>query len=160
FIVDRTTVFKFVLGKPDLEKFVEGAGLYRVTNDGSRLLLRRQGNWSIVSTDNPPKPEDGRFRLDPIEVTIEPRNEWRQMFGEAWRRMRENFYDPNLHGQNMAELQAHYAAYLPNIATREDLNTLFKEMFSHLSTSHMGVVGGDQVQPVGPEETVGLLGAD
>lgn len=161
FIVEGATLHKFVHGKTILDKFVEGASNYRITNDGSRLLLRRQGTWAIVSTDSPPKAEDGQFKLNPIEMTIDPRSEWRQMFGEAWRRMRESLYDPNLHGQNLAELQAHYAAYLPGIATREDLNTLFKEMFSHLSVSHMGVIGGDVGVPQGEvKETVGLLGAD
>ena len=161
FIVEGPTLHKFVAGKKGVEKFVEGAGNYRVTYDGSRLAFRRQGVWSIVSTDAAPKAGEGRIQLKPIELTINPREEWKQMFGEAWRRMREAFYDPNLHGQNLPELQAHYAAYLPNIATREDLNTLFKEMFAHLSTSHMAVLGGDvEASQAGTEETVGLLGAD
>ncbi|HEU4476965.1 MAG TPA: PDZ domain-containing protein, partial [Pyrinomonadaceae bacterium] len=161
FIVDRTTLHRFVNGKPALEKFVEGAGSFRISSDGGHLVLLRQGVWSRVSTDAPPKPEDGRFKLNPIELTIDPREEWKQMFGESWRRMRENFYDPNLHGQNLAELQAHYAAYLPNISSREDLNKLFNEMFSHLSVSHLYVSGGDIAVPQGGfEETVGLLGAD
>ena len=161
FIVEGATLHKFVAGKPNLEKFVEGAGNYRITNDGSRLAYRRQGVWAIVPTDAPPKPEDGRIKLNPIELTIEPRAEWKQMFGEAWRRMREAFYDPNMHGQNLTELQNHYAAYLPNVNTREDLNNLFREMFSHLSISHMGILGGDVAVPQGEiNETVGLLGAD
>ena len=160
FIVEGGTLHKFVAGKPGLEKFVEGAGNYRIAADGSRLAFRRQGVWSIVSTDAPPKDEEGRIKLNPIELTIDPRAEWRQMYTEAWRRMREYFYDPDLHGIDLEELQAHYAAYLPNIATREDLNLLFKEMFAHLSTSHMGVGGGDSpAQPV-VREAVGLLGAD
>lgn len=160
FIVEGGTLHKFVAGKPGLEKFVEGAGNFRITTDGSRLALRRQGVWSIVPTDTPPKAEDGRVKLNPIELTIDPRAEWRQMYGEAWRRMREYFYDPNLHGQNLSELQTHYAAYLPNIVSREDLNLLFKEMFAHLSTSHMGVNGGDSPSQGGVTETVGLLGVD
>lgn len=161
FIVEGPTLHKFVAGGKGLEKFVEGAGLYRITTDGSRLAFRRKGIWSIVSTDAPPKSDEGQVPLRPIELTIDPREEWKQMFSEASRRMREYFYDPNLHGQNLDELQTHYAAYLPNIVTREDLNTLFKEMFSHLSTSHMGVFGGDiGVSQGGIEETVGLLGAD
>ena len=161
FIVEGGTLHKFVAGKAGLEKFVDGAGNYRNTADGSRVALRRQGVWSIVSTDTPPKADEGRLKLSPIELTIDPREEWRQMFGEAWRRMREDFYDPNLHGQKLPELKAHYAAYLPNIMTREDLNLLFKEMFSHMSTSHMGVSGGDiGAAQGGVPETVGLLGAD
>jgi len=161
FIVEGVVLHKFAIGKAGLEKFAEGAGNYRITSDGSRLALRRQGIWSIVSTDTPPKPEDGRLKLNSIELEIDPRSEWKQMYGDAWRRMREYFYDPNLHGLNLAELQAHYAAYLPNIATREDLSLLFREMFSHLSVSHLGIDGGDiSVPQGGVEESVGLLGAD
>lgn len=161
FVADGPTLHKFVAGRKGLEKFVEGAGNYRITSDGSRLAFRRQGVWSIVSTDAPPKADEGRVQLKPIELTIDPREEWKQMFGEAWRRMREAFYDPNLHAQNLSKLQNHYEAYLPNIVAREDLNSLFKEMFSHLSASHMGVFGGDVGVPQGgTEETVGLLGAD
>ncbi len=162
FIVEGATVHKFVSGKPGLEKFVEGAGFYRITGDGSRFALRRQGVWAIVSTDAPPKPEDGKLKLSPIELTVDPRAEWRQMYAEAWRRMREYFYDKNLHGQNFDALKEHYAAYLPNIATREDLNLLFREMLSHLSVSHMGINGGDTggTPQGGVQETVGLLGAD
>jgi tricorn protease len=161
FVVERNALHKFVNGKSGLEKFVEGASSFRISSDGAHLLLQRQEVWSIASTDAPPKPEDGRIKLNTIELTIDPREEWKQMFGEAWRRMRESFYDPNLHGQNLAELQAHYGAYLPNITTREDLNILFREMFSQLSVSHMNVSGGDVVVPQGGfDETVGLLGVD
>src|SRR6185369_14952263 len=161
FIVEAAILHKFVNGKPGLEKFTEGAGSYLISSDGAHLVLRRQGAWSIVSTDAPPKADEGRLTLPPIELTIDPREEWKQMFTEAWRRMRENFYDPNLHGQNLAELQAHYAAYLPNIKTREDLNVLFSEMFSHLSVSHLSYGGGDVAVPQGGfDETVGLLGAN
>jgi tricorn protease len=161
FIVEGPNLQRFVCGKVGLEKFVESAGNYRITTDGSRLAYRRQGIWSVVGTDSPPKADEGRLNLPPIELTLDPRAEWKQMFGEAWRRMREDFYDPNLHGQNLAELQKHYAAYLPNIHSREDLNAVFKEMFSHLSVSHLGVAGGDIAVPQGEvNESVGLLGAD
>jgi tricorn protease len=162
FVVEGATLHKWVVGGQQSEKFVEGAGLYRVTPDGSRLLLRRQGQWSIVPTDAPPKTEDGRFKLQPADFTLDPRAEWRLLYEEAWRRMRDFFYDPNLHGQDFAALRAYYAAYLPNVASRDDLNYVFKEMFSHLSSSHMGVLGGDRPAPAGAAaaESTGLLGAD
>ena len=58
----------------------------------------------------------------------------------------ESFYDPNLHGQNLADLQAHFAAYLPNISTREDLNTLFRKCF-HTCQSATFIAGGDVAVP-------------
>jgi tricorn protease len=161
FIVEGPNLHKFVNGKSGLEKFVGDARSYRITSDGALLALRRKDVWSVVSTDTPPKPEDGQVKLNAIELTIDPREEWKELFVEAGRLMRETFYDPNLHGQNLKELQSHYAAYLSNISTREDLNTLLKEMFSHLSVSHLNIYGGDMAAPQGGvDETVGLLGAD
>ena len=161
FVVEGATLHKFTAGKPAAEKFVEGAGNYRVTSDGARLLYRRQGQWASVGTDAAPKPEEGRFTLKPAELEIDPRAEWRLLYAEAWRRLRVYFYDPNMHGQDTAALERHYAAYLPNVSTREDLNHVFREMTSHLSSSHMAVGGGDRpAQQGGAAETAGLLGAD
>ncbi|MBD0371156.1 MAG: PD40 domain-containing protein [Pyrinomonadaceae bacterium] len=161
FIVEGGTVYRYVVGTERAEKFVEGAGTYRISGDGSRLLLRRRGVWAVVPTDAPPKPGDGVLSLKSIEVQIEPRAEWKQIYDEAWRVVREYFYDPNMHGQNLAELRAHYLAYLPNVVSREDLNVLAMEMFSHLSVSHIGgIVGGDVPDAGGADEKIGLLGAD
>jgi tricorn protease len=74
--------------------------------------------------------------------------------------MRDWFYDPNHHGQNIAELERHYAEYLPSILSRNDLNALMNMMLGHVSVSHLGVGGGDQPQPSGPPLRIGLLGAD
>lgn len=162
FVVEGGTLHRFRAGAQGTEKFVEGAGTYRVTPDGKHLLLRRQGRWAMVATDAaPPKPDDGRFTPKSLELSIDPRAEWRMLYEEAWRRMRVYFYDRNLHGINLGELKTHYAAFLPNISTRDGLNEVFKAMFSHLSTSHMGVSGGDMPAPQGLQaETTGLLGAD
>ena len=81
------------------------------------------------------------------------------MYRESWRIMRDWFYDPNHHGQNIAELERHYAEYLPSITRRSDLNALMNMMLGHVSVSHLGVGGGDQPQQ-GPPPRVGLLGAD
>lgn len=161
FIVEGGTIYRFVAGTEKPEKFAEGAGNYRISNDGSRLLLRRRGVWAIVPTDAPPKADDGVLPLKSLEIQIDPREEWKQIYNEAWRVVREYFYDPNFHGQNLAELKAHYSAYLPNVVTRESLNDLAMEMFSHLSVSHIaGISGGDLPSAGGESEKIGLLGAD
>ncbi|HKS30129.1 MAG TPA: PDZ domain-containing protein [Pyrinomonadaceae bacterium] len=161
FIVEGGTLHRYTVGAERAEKFTELAGNYRISGDGSRLLLRRRGVWAVVSSDSLPKPEDGALSLKTIEIQVEPRAEWQQMYNEAWRLVREYFYDPNMHGQNLAELRAHYQAYLPNVVTREGLNELSMEMFSHLSISHIaGISGGDMLAPAGENEKIGLLGAD
>ena len=41
---------------------------------------------------------DGKLKLDAIEVRVDPRAEWPQIFDEAWRINRDYFYDPKMHG--------------------------------------------------------------
>ncbi|HMF55284.1 MAG TPA: PDZ domain-containing protein [Pyrinomonadaceae bacterium] len=162
FVVDGPVLYRFVTGTQKPEKFIEGAGTYRISTDGSRLLLRRSGRWAVVSADAPPSSGDaGVIQLKPMQMTIDPRAEWRQIYNEAWHVVREYFYDPHFHGQNLDELAAHYRAYLPNIVTRDDLNHLGRDMFSQLSVSHItGIEGGDTLSAGGTSENIGLLGAD
>jgi tricorn protease len=93
-----------------------------------------------------------------MEAWVDPPAEWRQMYREAWRGLRDFFYDPNLHGLDLARMSKRYEPYLENLGSREDLNTLFREMLGEVTISHMYAGGGDQ-----PEVTRvrgGLLGAD
>ncbi|MFP5262647.1 MAG: PDZ domain-containing protein [Blastocatellia bacterium] len=140
------------------EKFIEGTDGFTISADGGRLMNASAGGYEVVPTDAPPKSGDGRLDLSKAEIQVNPREEWRQIFNEAWRLMRDYFYDPGHHGQDLAALQEHYAAYLPSVVTRNDLNAVFREMFSHMTVSHMQVGGGDI--PQGGAANVGLLGAD
>ncbi len=124
------------------------------------MLHQTGSGWAIVSTDAPPKPDEGRIDLSQATLTIDPRAEWNQMYAEAWRLMRDYFYDPNHHGQDLNALKERYKAYLPNIVSRNDLNIVFREMFSHMTVSHMQVGGGETPPPAGQPANVGLLGAD
>lgn len=154
------TLHRFNLATRTAEKFVDGIDAYTVSHDGSTLAYRKGNEWFVAQTAEPPRPGEGRLDLEAIEIHIEPREEWRQMFNEAWRIMRDYFYDPQHHGQNLDSLKEQYASYLPHVATRQDLSYLLKEMYSRLSVSHMQVRGGDEPAPDGAKENVGLLGAD
>lgn len=154
-------VYKIDLAQPArLEKLVEGIGGFEVSRDGSRLLFAKAGGWFLVSSNAAPKPDEGKLDLNKMEVTIDPRAEWKQMYREAWRIMRDWFYDQNHHGLNLTELEAHYAQYLPTVTRRADLNALMNRMLGHVSVSHLGIGGGDAPQPAGPPVRIGLLGAD
>jgi tricorn protease len=153
-------IYKLDLNNRKSDKFLEGVSAATVSDDGSRLAYRKSGNnWLVVNTDAQPKPDEGKLNLDNVEVRVEPRAEWQQMFNEAWRIVRDYFYDAKLHGQNLSELKKNYAAYLPGVATRSDLNYLFRDMLSNLSISHMAIGGGD-TPAAGGDASVGMLGAD
>jgi tricorn protease len=154
-------LYRIDLAQPArLEKIIEGVGGFEVTRDGGRLLFAKGGSWFLVPTAATLKPDEGKLDLKKLEVTVDPRAEWKQIYREAWRIMRDWFYDQNHHGLNLSELEAHYAEYLPTITRRADLNALMNRMLGHVSVSHLGIGGGDLPQPVGPPVRIGLLGAD
>jgi len=149
---------RFDLSSLKTEDFTNDVGAFTVSRDGSRILYQTGSTWAVTGTDSAPKAEEKGLDIDRLEVHVDPPEEWRQMYNEVWRIERDYFYDANLHGQNLESLKEHYAAYLPNVASRADLNRLFQEMLSHLSISHMAIGGGDQPRSGSPD--VGLLGAD
>jgi tricorn protease len=93
-----------------------------------------------------------------MEVHVVPREEWNQMYHEVWRIERDFFYDPHYHGYNINAAEKEFAAYLPGLASRDDLNFLFRQMLSYMSVGHMFIRGG--AEPDTPKVSVGLLGAD
>ncbi|HXN45121.1 MAG TPA: PDZ domain-containing protein, partial [Bryobacteraceae bacterium] len=109
----------------------------------------------------PPPPPDGSkgtLKTDDIEVRVDPRAEWRQMYHEVWRIERDFFYDPGYHGLDLAAAEKKYAPYLENITSRRDLNYLFEEMLGEMTVGHMFIRGGDT--PEVKRVQTGLLGAD
>ena len=131
-----------------------------ITRDGSKILYRKGRDYFLTGAEAAAKPGEGKQDFSKMEVRVNPPEEWKQMFHESMRIMRDWFYDPNYHGQNLAQLEREYAAYLPSITRRSDLNRLMSQMLGYVSVSHLGIGGGDAVPPVGGGNRIGLLGAD
>jgi len=132
---------------------------YALAKDGAKALYASQGSWFLVPTAAPAKPGDGKLATDAIQVRIEPRAEWPEIFNEAWRINRDEFYDPNMQGADWPAMREKYAVFLPDLASRNDLNRLIMWMCSELSIGHHRVGGGDFLYQ--PESIPGgLLGAD
>jgi tricorn protease len=132
---------------------------YVVSADGKKMLYNKGMTWGITDTGKKPEPGKGNLNLSAVEVKIDPAAEWKQIFDEAWRINRDYFYDPGMHGADWPAMKEKYAAFLPDVACRNDLNRLIMWMCSELSVGHHRVGGGDQ--RFNPERVDGgLLGAD
>ena len=155
----KTSLNRYDLTTRKNETLLPEANDYVVSADGKKLLYRNANAWSIVPTTRAIVPAEGRIAVDSIEVRIDPRAEWKQIFDEAWRINRDYFYAPNMHGVDWAKERDKYAAFLPHVATRADLNRVLQWMSSELSVGHHNVGGGDTLTEA---KTVpgGLLGAD
>jgi tricorn protease len=156
--VTPVTVSKFDLSTRKTEPFLGGVIGFSVSANGEKVLYRKGPGWFIAATTAAPKPGDGALKLDGLEVYVDPRGEWAQMYHEVWRIERDFLYDPNHHGLDLVAAEKKYAPYLKGVGGRDDLNYLFDEMLSEITIGHMFIGGGDI--PDAPKVKGGLLGAD
>jgi tricorn protease len=145
----------FDLEEKEEKTIVGDADNYIITNDGKQLLVQNNNQLYIVKLA--PK----QTLKDPVPVkdlymTIDPRAEWTQMFNEVWRKYRDFFYDPNMHGVDWDGLRQHYATLLDDAVTRGDVNFIIGNLIAELNSSHTYVFGGDMER--GERKNVGLLG--
>ncbi|MHC4803040.1 MAG: PDZ domain-containing protein, partial [Planctomycetota bacterium] len=134
----------------------KGAGGYEMSADGKKILVLRGGGGAI---QNAAAGASGKNVVTAgMTVTIDPREEWRQLFVEAWRLQRDYFYVDNMHGVDWPAMRAHYEKMLDDCVTREDLSYVIREMISELNIGHAYYFGGDVEDQ--PSETVGMLGVD
>ncbi|MET0753300.1 MAG: hypothetical protein ABWZ66_07995, partial [Pyrinomonadaceae bacterium] len=158
---ETEAVYLYDLAKSgEMEKIVGDIDAVDITRDGTRLLYRKGRDYFIASAETPAKAGEGKQDFSKMEVRVNPSDEWKQMFHESVRIMRDWFYDPNYHGQNLEQLEREYSAYLPTTTRRTDLNRLMQQMLGHVSVSHLAIGGGDQPPPAGQGNRIGLLGAD
>ena len=94
-----------------------------------------------------------------LEVRIDPRAEWAQIFDEAWRINRDYFYAPNMHGADWPAMKKKYGALLPDIAVAATCTASFSGCRASCRSGITRGGGGDRLET---PKTVpgGLLGAD
>jgi tricorn protease len=161
----RTTLERYDLGQQRVEELASDASYFRVSGDGKRVLLYTGDKLKVVPSDREASHDDGNDSAASITVdlsrvrrTVEPAAEWRQMYDEAGRLMRDHFWRPDLGGVDWAGVLERYRPVLDRVATHDDLVDLLWEVQGELGTSHAYVVphGGH-----GDASTrQGLLGAD
>jgi len=171
-------VHRFDLCDRKTDKLLENVGGFFLAANGEKVLYeqlappkpasasqpgRPHGRWFIKPVDalgkpaEPGKP-DGALDLESMEVNVDPRAEWTQMFHEVWRIERDFFYDPYLHGANLESLMAAYKPYVEQLMSRADLNYVFADMLGDITAQHVYIRGGDR--PAVKQVAGGLLGAD
>jgi tricorn protease len=146
------------LAKRKDDVLVPALSNYVLSGDGKKIAYEKDRTLFITSSAKVTAGE-GRIAAGDIEVRIDPRAEWQQIFDEAWRINRDYFYAPNMHGVDWRAARARYAAFLPDVATRGDLNRVIQWMCSELSVGHHRGGGGDRLEQA-KAVPGGLLGAD
>ena len=137
---------------------LDGVASYQLSADGKKVLWKHGDDWGIADARPGQKTSEGVLPLDKLQIQVHPREEWRQMYHDAWRIMRDWFYDPGMHGVDWAAMRDRYGALLPYLGCRDDLDYLLEELGAELSAGHVYVGRGDE--PEVPRVEGGLLGAE
>lgn len=149
---------RFSLTDKKLTPWAVGISGLALTPKGDKALVGLGGGYAIVGTQAPVQPGQGRIDTASMQSRIDPRAEWRQMFFEVWRNMRDFLYDPNTHGLDINKAIALYEPYLANLTSRADYNHLMQDMLNEVGVGHTFSGGGDL--PSGDFVPGGLLGCD
>ena len=131
---------------------------YDISADAKKLIYVAN-NAYFVSPIAKVTAGEGRLAVADVEVRIDPRAEWTQIFNEAWRINRDYFYAPNMHGVNWEANRKKYQSFLADATTKADVNRVIQWMMSELSVGHHRGGGGDRLNPA-TAVPGGLLGAD
>jgi tricorn protease len=127
---------------------------YGLSYDGSKLVIREKDDLFV--TDAGLKPIDSldkaKVNLDALKFSFLPRDDWRQMFLDAWRMHRDYFYDKGMHGVDWKAMLARNQPLVERVTDRSELDDALSYMVSEVSALHTFVhtpdlrKGGDDVK--------------
>jgi tricorn protease len=146
----------------EVETIVNGISSYELTADGKELMVRKENSFYVFEVDLEELDEldlkENEVDLKSWVFPIDVRDDFRQLYIDAWRLERDYFWDPNMHGVDWDAMRDKYLPLVDRITTRRELNDLIGELVGELSALHVSVRGGDLRR--GPDQiTVATLGA-
>lgn len=158
----RTVAIESVgLTPPTVELFFDDLRSYELSRDRKKVLLRKANDLWVVDAGAKAPPDLSKFVVNLRDFTfnLDPREEWRQMFIDAWRMHRDYFYDKAMHGVDWKAMRAKYEPLARRVNDRAELNDVLAQMISELSLLH-SQVGGAELRKGTDEIDVAALAAD
>ena len=135
---------------------------YAVSGDGERVVLRHKDTVTVQAADKKP-PEDDDAAVVTVDLArlrfdVDPAAEWRQMFEENARLMRDHFWRADMDGVDWDAVTERWRPVVDTLRTHDDLIDLLWEVGAELNTSH--AYASPPTPPGDQERRLGLLGAD
>ena len=122
-----------------------GVSDYELSGDGKKLLVKKGKEYYVfdAAAKAPGELADAQLPLDGWSFALNPREEWRQMYTEAWRLERDYFYDRNMNGVDWPGVRDKYLPLVDRVTDRDEFADILGQMIGELSALHMYVYGGD-----------------
>src|SRR5581483_7234194 len=119
-------VLYYDLDEREEKTVLDDADGVEATFDGKKMLATSKHKFAVIDLKEKQKFEKP-MELGGIEVPVDPRAEWRQIFLDTYRFERDYFYDPGMHGVDWAALKNRYLKLLDDAVTRWDVNWVIGE---------------------------------
>src|SRR5262249_39625268 len=152
---------RFDFKKREVEELVDGLDEYWVTGDGKRIVVHDNHSLRVLAAEHKADDDSSdtvNVDLSRIRVTVDPAAEWTQIYDEAGRLMRDNFWRSDMDGIDWEGQLERYRTLVPRLGSYDDLVDVIWEVQGELGTSHAYV---DEVEDAGDSRVrLGLLGAD
>jgi tricorn protease len=153
----KSAVKFYDIDKREEKTVLEDVNLFTLSANRQKMLVGKGNSFAVV------KPEEGQKFDKPLhtaemQMMVNPVEEWKQIFLDAWRMERDYFYDPRMHGVDWAATRDRYLKMLDGALTREEADFVIGEMIGELNASHTYHGGGDMEKT--KQENVGYLGID
>lgn len=144
---------------PSVDRLLSNIRQYHMAQEGDHLFVRGSSLWIIPATGSGPgNLGDHKIDLSSLAFSFDIREEWRQIYMDAWRNQREIFYDPDMHGLDWEAKREKYLPLVDRVTTRNELNQVINMLMAELSALHIRAFGGDT--PEGDTQvSVATLGA-
>jgi len=151
------TIHKYEAKDNKAEEFLTGVRNMVTSTDRKSVLYRKGSSWAISGTGSKPSNGDGNLKTD-MKIKIVPSEEYRQMFDDSWRFMRDFLYVDNVHGAPWDKIYDWYSPMVKHARHRTDMNYIIDMISGEVAIGHSYVAGGDM--PDIHRVPIGLLGCD
>src|SRR4029077_3172509 len=130
----RNVLHVYDVTKREDKVLLESIDAYDLDKEGKKLIYKAGPVYGVIESAPGKKVGEGKLELGGLQVQVDPREEWKQIFHEARRIERDFYWDPNMTGHNWKQIGDRYEALLPWVAHRSDLNYLIGERISGISS--------------------------
>lgn len=131
--------------------------LFDITANNKKMLVAQGQKYAIIDLPASKINVEKYIDVSDVKVWVNLHEEWKQIYEEAWRQMRDFFYVSNMHGVDWKAMYEKYVVMLPYVNNRNDLTYLIGEMIAELNVGHAYINGGERKQV--ERISLGLLGA-
>ncbi len=153
---------------------VGGGPSVQVSRDGQSVSWSPRGDWIYFHAERDGATDVYRVRApSQIEVgervpfigrvSVDRRREFGDLFDEAWTKLKEGFYDPNMHGVDWKALKEKYRPMAVDAEIKDEFYNIVGQMLGELKASHLGIYPGgtdDEGDAVHGSAPTGYLGFD